>query len=150
MWLYISINCDSDWPSDIPHQANGSLIKQDGKVIGSELIGQQWTATKYFHGRISAVNYNMNGQQLKANKGPASGGSNLANSNPLLKQRVEDIISKEDKRPTVNAVTASGSGLDPDISISNAHAQVKRIAEARNIKASTVEQIIQQYKQSRL
>lgn len=90
----------------------------------------------------------MNGQQLKANKGPASGGSNLANSNPLLKQRVEDIISKEDKRPTVNAVTASGSGLDPDISISNAHAQVKRIAEARNIKASTVEQIIQQYKQS--
>ena len=88
-----------------PHQANGSLIKQDGKVIGSELIGQQWTATKYFHGRISAVNYNMNGQQLKANKGPASGGSNLANSNPLLKQRVEDIISKEDKRPTVNAVT---------------------------------------------
>ncbi|MDU6055377.1 MAG: potassium-transporting ATPase subunit C, partial [Acinetobacter junii] len=74
-----------------PHQANGSLIKQDGKVIGSELIGQQWTATKYFHGRISAVNYNMNGQQLKANKGPASGGSNLANSNPLLKQRVEDI-----------------------------------------------------------
>ena len=131
-----------------PHQANGSLIKQDGKVIGSELIGQQWTATKYFHGRISAVNYNMNGQQLKANKGPASGGSNLANSNPLLKQRVEDIISKEDKRPTVNAVTASGSGLDPDISISNAHAQVKRIAEARNIKASTVEQIIQQYKQS--
>ena len=42
-----------------PHQANGSLIKQDGKVIGSELIGQQWNDSKYFHGRISAVNYNM-------------------------------------------------------------------------------------------
>ena len=95
MWIVISTHSDSDRPNHISHQANGSLIKQDGKVIGSELIGQQWHSPKYFHGRISAVNYNMDAQQVKDNGGPASGGSNLANSNPQLKQRVEETIHKE-------------------------------------------------------
>ena len=131
-----------------PHQANGSLIKQDGKVIGSELIGQQWNDSKYFHGRISAVNYNMDKKLLKANGGPSSGGSNLANSNPQFKQRVEDSIQNEGHHLTVDAVTASGSGLDPDITVSNANAQAKRIANERGIEEATIKQIIQQHKQS--
>ncbi|MEJ7209053.1 K(+)-transporting ATPase subunit C [Staphylococcus capitis] len=127
-----------------PYQANGSLIKQDGKVIGSELIGQQWNDSKYFHGRISAVNYNMDKKLLKANGGPSSGGSNLANSNPQFKQRVEDSIHKEGHHLT----TASGSGLDPDITVSNANAQAKRIANERGIEEATIQRMIQQYKQS--
>lgn len=131
-----------------PHQANGSLIKQDGKVIGSELIGLQWHSPKYFHGRISAVNYNMDAQQVKDNGGPASGGSNLANSNPQLKQRVEETIHKEGNHLTNDAVSASGSGLDPDITVTNAKAQVKRIAKARGINQVTIERIIQHNKQT--
>ena len=77
-----------------PEQANGSLVKQDGKVIGSKLIGQQWTEPKYFHGRISAVNYNMNANEVKESGGP-SGGSNYGNSNPELKKRVQETIKQE-------------------------------------------------------
>ncbi|MEQ6028533.1 potassium-transporting ATPase subunit KdpC [Staphylococcus saccharolyticus] len=129
------------------HQSNGSLVKQDGKVIGSKLIGQQWTSPKYFHGRPSAVNYNMNEQQVLYNDGPTSGGSNFANSNPALKQRVKDMIQHDGKHLTNDAVTASGSGLDPDITIENAKQQVARIAKARGIKKSEISHIIQQHEQ---
>ena len=80
-----------------PEQANGSLVKQDGKVIGSKLIGQQWTEPKYFHGRISAVNYNMNANEVKESGGPASGGSNYGNSNPELKKEFKRLLNKKDK-----------------------------------------------------
>ena len=131
-----------------PHQANGSLIKYGGKVIGSELIGQQWHDSKYFHGRTSAVNYNMDKKLLKENGGPLSGGSNLANSNPQFKQRVDDEIHKEGHQLTADAVTASGSGLDPDITVSNANAQVKRIANERGLEEASIKRTIQQHKQS--
>lgn len=119
-----------------PEQANGSLVKQDGKVIGSKLIGQQWTEPKYFHGRISAVNYNMNANEVKESGGPASGGSNYGNSNPELKKEFKRLLNKKEKKISSDAVTASGSGLDPDITVDNAKQQVKRIAKERNIDAS--------------
>ncbi|WP_105994420.1 potassium-transporting ATPase subunit KdpC [Staphylococcus simulans] len=129
-------------------QANGSLVKQDGKVVGSKLIGQQWTDAKYFHGRISAVDYNMDEKAVKENGGPASGGSNFGNTNPKLKERVEQTIDKEGKELPVDAVTASGSGLDPDITVQNANRQAERIAKERNISPDKVKQIIQHHKQT--
>ena len=131
-----------------PHQANGSLITKHGKVVGSELIGQQWESRKYFHGRISAVNYNMNNQEVNSNGGPASGGSNFGNSNPKLKQRVKEMIQQEGKARSVDAVTASASGLDPDITVKNAEQQAQRIAKARDIDVSKVNHVIVENKKS--
>src|SRR5579872_291561 len=95
-----------------PHQANGSLILKDGQVIGSELIGQSFTADKYFHPRPSAAG---NGYDATA-----SGGSNLAQSNAKLVQRIQGDIDKlqaanGDKPVPIDMVTTSASGLDPDI-----------------------------------
>ena len=115
-----------------PEQANGSLVKQDGKVIGSKLIGQQWTEPKY----------------LKESGGPASGGSNYGNSNPELKKRVQETIKQEGQKLSSDAVTASGSGLDPDITVDNAKQQVKRIAKERNIDASKINHLIDENKQA--
>lgn len=131
-----------------PEQANGSLVKQDGKVIGSKLIGQQWTEPKYFHGRISAVNYNMNANEVKESGGPASGGSNYGNSNPELKKRVQETIKQEGQKLSSDAVITSGSGLDPDITVDNAKQQVKRIAKERNIDASKINHLIDENKQA--
>ena len=131
-----------------PHQANGSLITKNGKVVGSELIGQQWESRKYFHGRISAVNYNMNNQEVNSNGGPASGESNFGNSNPKLKQRVKEMIQQEGKARSVDAVTASASGLDPDITVKNAEQQAQRIAKARDIDVSKVNHVIVENKKS--
>lgn len=129
-------------------QANGSLIKENNKVVGSKLIGQAWTSPKYFHGRISAVDYNMDQKAVEENGGPASGGSNYGNSNKDLKQRVEKTIQQEGKGLSADAVTASGSGLDPDITVKNAEQQVTRIAQARNVSTSKVKAMIHQYEQT--
>ncbi|OZI61981.1 potassium-transporting ATPase subunit C [Bordetella genomosp. 11] len=120
-----------------PREANGSLIEQDGRVLGSSLIGQQFSSPKYFWGRLSAtapMPYNAS----------ASGGSNLGPRNPALadaaKARIEALRAADPgntKPIPVDLVSASGSGLDPDIGIAAADYQIERVARARNL--STLE-----------
>jgi potassium-transporting ATPase KdpC subunit len=123
-------------------QANGSLIRAHGKVIGSELIGQQFTGPGYFHPRPSAAG--------KGYDTASSGGSNLGPTSRTfvgaVKGRIEAVeqqnsgLSKD--RIPVDMVTASGSGLDPDISIANAYAQVPRVAKARGISDKRVKELV--------
>ena len=128
----------------MPSQANGSLVKSaDGTVIGSSLIGQNFTDAKYFHGRPSAAG--ADGYDASA-----SGASNLA---PTSKGLVDAVTSRvasavaEDPglvagKVPIDMVTASGSGLDPDISIANALAQVARVAAARGMSADAVRNVV--------
>ncbi len=131
------------------HKADGSLIERDGHVVGSELIGQTFTAPKYFHNRPSAAGDGYDGS--------ASSGSNLGPTNPELldevRQRVvvyrgENGLAPDAMVP-VDAVTASGSGLDPQISIANARIQAARVASARGLDTSTVLDLVHQYTRSR-
>jgi len=122
-----------------PHQAAGSLILKDGRVVGSALIGQSFTSDKYFHPRPSAAG---NGYDA-AN----SGGSNFAQSNTKLVQRVQGDIDKlaaqnAGKPVPIDLVTASGSGLDPDITPDAAYYQASRIANARGLPESVVNKMI--------
>jgi len=132
-----------------PHQANGSLILRDGKPIGSALIGQQFTDPKYFWGRPSATTpqpYN----------GTASGGSNLGPTNPALRDAVRQRIAAlraadpGNHAPVpVNLVTASGSGLDPDISPAAALYQLNRVAHARGLPPDEVRALVDRYTRGR-
>ncbi|NWJ41003.1 MAG: potassium-transporting ATPase subunit KdpC [Geothrix sp.] len=128
-------------------QAAGSLIKADGKVIGSELIGQSFTAPKDFWSRPSAT-VDANGKPLPYN-GANSGGSNLAPSNPDLKKAVEERIAAlraADPDTTgpvpVDLVTTSASGLDPHISPAAAAYQVHRVAKARGLDEAKVRDLV--------
>lgn len=121
-----------------PSQANGSLIEKDGKVVGSALIGQSFDVPKYFWGRLSATSpmpYNAAG----------SGGSNLGPLNPSLADQVKgriaalrDAGTDLSKPVPVDLVTASASGLDPEITPAAAAYQVERVAKARNLTADAV------------
>ncbi|MFO3688697.1 K(+)-transporting ATPase subunit C [Staphylococcus felis] len=122
-------------------QANGSLVKVDGQVVGSKLIGQKWTQPEYFHGRQSSVDYNMSSTE----EGVASGSHNYANSHPDLKKRVNQTIRDEGGHLTNDAVTESGSGLDPHITVLNAKRQVDRIAKERHISPQRINQLIQDH-----
>ena len=132
-----------------PHQANGSLKLRDGKFIGSDLIGQSFNSPKYFWARPSAtspVPYNA------AN----SSGSNLGPLNPALmdnvKARIEQLKSADStSKPLVpvDLVTASASGLDPDISPAAADYQIPRVAKARNIDESKVRELVGEYTKQR-
>ncbi len=132
-----------------PNQANGSLIVRDGKVIGSQLIGQYFDEPKYFWGRPSATApfpYNA----------AASGGSNLGPTNPALIEAVKARVAAlreadvgNHKPIPVDLVTASGSGLDPHISPAAALFQVRRIARARGLEESIVENLVIQYTEGR-
>ena len=132
-----------------PWQANGSLIVRDGKPIGSALIGQQFTDPKYFWGRPSATTpqpYN----------GTASGGSNLGPSNPALTDAVRQRITAlraadpgNDAPVPVDLVTASGSGLDPDISPAAALYQANRVAHARDLPPNEVRALVDRHTQGR-
>jgi len=128
-----------------PHQASGSLIERDGKVIGSELIGQAFSSPGYFWGRPSATSpmpYNA----------AASSGSNLGPTNSDLTQAVEDRIAALKAADPDNAapvpqdlVTASASGLDPDISPAAANYQIHRVAQARKLPEDAVRNLVQEH-----
>jgi len=129
------------------HQANGSLIEQKGKVVGSQLIGQPFEDPKYFWGRLSATP-DANGKILPYNAGN-SYGSNLGPTNPALvdevKARIDALKAADPEcQPPypVDLVTSSGSGLDPDISPEAAEYQVRRVAKARHFDPARVRDVV--------
>lgn len=141
-----------------PKQANGSIAKINGNPVGSEVLGQNFSDEKFFKGRPSAVNYNTyTAEDTKPDKngktayaGVASGSENLAPSNPALAERVQKDIDeflkanpniKKEDIPT-DLLTASGSGLDPHISIKAAQIQVPAIAKASGISEAELNAII--------
>lgn len=132
-----------------PHQANGSLITKDGQVVGSELLGQQFTDPRYFWGRLSATG----GAPYNAS---ASGGSNYSILNPDLEKqaqaRAAALLAADpgNHQPIpVDLVTASASGLDPDISIAAARYQAPRVARLRDLSINQVLALIDQYTEIR-
>lgn len=125
-----------------PDQANGSLIVQNDRVVGSSLVAQPFVQAQYFHPRPSAANYDP----------MAMAGSNLARTNPALHQAVDERLNQisaqeqiETSKIPADLVTDSGSGIDPDIGVQSALIQVKRIAQARQISEQEVLHLIQQH-----
>jgi potassium-transporting ATPase KdpC subunit len=134
-----------------PYQAQGSLVDRDGKVIGSTLIGQEFTSDRYFHGRPSATTKPDPNDSTKAVPAPYnagnSGGSNLGPTSKALIERIQaDIDKLKQENPAapvpIDLVTTSGSGLDPHISPEAALFQVPRIAKARNLPENRIRQLI--------
>lgn len=132
-----------------PSQANGSLIEVNGKPVGSRLIGQYWTQPQYFHGRPSAT-VNLQGTPAPY-EADNSGGSNLGPTNKALPQTVQQRIAtlkreNPDVAPgtpiPIDLVTASASGLDPDISVAAAYYQIPRVAKARGLTQGQVKLIV--------
>ena len=141
-----------------PRQANGSLIEQDGKVIGSELIGQNFAADNYFHGRPSATTEPDPKDPTKSVATPYAAdnsvGSNLGPTNQALVDGVKgfagDLAKENPNAPVpVDLVTASASGLDPDITPAAAAFQVPRVAKARNLAADKVQALVDRNTQGR-
>jgi K+-transporting ATPase ATPase C chain len=142
-----------------PRQAQGSLIEQDGKVVGSALIGQVFESDKYFHGRPSATTAPDPNDSTKTVPAPYnaanSGGSNLGPSNKALIDRVQGDVDKlKAENPSMpvpqDLVTTSASGLDPHISPEAAVFQVPRIAKARNLPEDRVRQLVMDNTEGRL
>src|SRR6201996_5874073 len=142
-----------------PKQAEGSLIEQDGKVVGSALIGQEFKSDKYFHGRLSATSAPDPADSTKTVSAPYnaanSGGSNLGPTSKALADRLkEDVDRLKAENPNqpvpVDLVTTSGSGLDPDISPDAALFQVPRVAKARNIPEDQVRALVADKTEGRL
>ena len=136
-----------------PRQAQGSLIEKDGKVVGSALIGQEFKADKYFHGRPSATTAPDPNDSTKTVPAPYnaanSGGSNLGPTSKALADRVKDDVDKlKAENPSMpvplDLVTTSASGLDPDISPEAALFQVPRVAKARNMPEDRVRDLVNQ------
>jgi K+-transporting ATPase ATPase C chain len=132
-----------------PHQANGSLLPVNGKNVGSRLIAQNFTRPEYFHPRPSAAGdkgYDPN----------SSGASNLGPTNPALADRLKkDAAQFRKDNPSftgpipADAITTSGSGLDPDISPANAAAQLDRVAAARNVPQEEVRRVVTAHTEGR-
>jgi potassium-transporting ATPase KdpC subunit len=142
-----------------PHQAGGSLITKDGKVIGSELIGQNFTSDKYFHGRPSATTDTDPNDSTKTVPAPYnaqnSSGSNLGPTSKALIDRVKgDAATLAAQNPgtpvPVDLVTTSASGLDPDITPAAALFQVPRVAKARNLPEDTVRNLVTEQTRGRI
>jgi K+-transporting ATPase ATPase C chain len=131
-----------------PSQANGGLITHNGQVVGSSLIGQQFTSERYFHGRVSATKYAADN----------SAGSNLAPSNPALIDRVASsarAIRAENGLPAdapipVDLVTADFSGIDPNISEAGALIQIHRIAAVRGLNETKMRSLVENRIQGRI
>ncbi|AYA69600.1 potassium-transporting ATPase subunit KdpC [Acinetobacter sp. WCHA55] len=124
-----------------PKQANGSVIELNGKIIGSSLVGQNFVSEQYFHGRPSAVSYSVDGMA----------GSNLAVSNPDLQKQIKERTVQfaqnnqiSEQQVPNEMVTASGSGIDPDISPESALLQVKRVAQQHHLPEQQVRDLVQQ------
>ena len=130
------------------YQANGSLVKKNGRVVGSMLIGESFTNDSYFNGRPSECDYDATNSGA-FNYGPAS--SNLIS---MVNSKIADVRNKNglDARSPVPAdmVTASASGLDPDIGIENAEIQAKRISRLRNIPIAALMEIVSNNMDSRV
>lgn len=131
-----------------PHQANGSMIKDEsGRIIGSSLIGQSFTDPAYFQGRVSSIDY----------KAEASGSNNFAPSNPdLLKRTQQSITAWQAANPDVPIsklpvalITNSGSGLDPHITPASAEVQIPRISKLTGLSADTLKQLIDKHTEGR-
>ena len=141
-----------------PYQAHGSLIEKDGKVIGSELMGQYFTSDRYFHGRPSATLGPDPADPSKTISVPYNAansmGSNLGPTNKALIDRIKGDVEKlKDENPSaqvpIDLVTTSGSGLDPHISPDAAYFQVPRIAKARNMPENALQALITEHIQGR-
>jgi K+-transporting ATPase ATPase C chain len=141
-----------------PHQSQGSLIEQDGKVIGSKLIGQAFASDRYFHGRPSATLGPDPADPSKSVSQPYnaanSGGSNLGPTNKTLIDRVQaDVEKLKQENPSapvpIDLVTTTGSGLDPHISPEAALFQVPRVAKARNLAEDRVRQLVSEHIEGR-
>jgi K+-transporting ATPase ATPase C chain len=138
-----------------PRQAGGSLLTRDGVVVGSELIGQEFSRPEYFHSRPSAA-----GSGYDAT---SSGGTNLSPDNPKLRnggtgfagvqQLAEEYRKRNNLAPgtpvPIDAVTRSASGLDPDISPANAELQIPRVARARGVREETVRRLVREHTKGR-
>jgi K+-transporting ATPase ATPase C chain len=132
-----------------PDRADGSLIERDGRIVGSRLIGQVFAGTRYFHPRPSAAGEGYDAM--------ASSASNLGPTNDDLiatvRERRAAYRRENDLRPgqrvPIDAVTASGSGLDPDISAANAHLQAARVARARGLDLNDVIALIEEHTDGR-
>jgi potassium-transporting ATPase KdpC subunit len=142
-----------------PYQAQGSLVERDGKVVGSALIGQEFTSERYFHGRPSATVAPDPNDATKTVPAPYnaanSGGSNLGPTNRTLIERVQaDVEKLKQENPStvvpIDLLTTSASGLDPHISPAAALFQVARVAKARNLAEDRVRQLVQQHTEGRL
>jgi potassium-transporting ATPase KdpC subunit len=141
-----------------PYQARGSLIEKDGKVVGSELIGQDFESDRYFHGRPSATTGPDPKDPSKTVPQPYNAvnsmGSNLGPTNKALIDRVTADVQKLKAENTsapvpVDMVTTSGSGLDPHISPEAAFFQVPRVAKARNMPENTLRQLVADHVEGR-
>lgn len=144
-----------------PDQANGSLVEMDGEVVGSALVGQDFTDERLFHCRPSAYQYNTYTEEEKEKgtySGLSSGSNNYAVTNPKLEERInEDIKEFLKENPTVSKseipsdiITASGSGLDPHITVEAANVQIDRIVKNNNISEKKVKELIEQNTKGKL
>lgn len=141
-------------------EADGSLVERDGEVVGSRLLGQSFTGARYFHPRPSAAGAAASGTEGGDPADPtqiASGASNLGPTNPDLLSAVADAVTAyretngldADQPVPVDAVTASGSGLDPHISVANARLQAQRVADERGLDLDAVIDLIDEHTDGR-
>jgi potassium-transporting ATPase KdpC subunit len=123
-----------------PYSANGSLVRNgQGEIVGSELLAQGFSKPEYFWPRPSAVDYNA----------AAAGGSNLSPTNPKLRERAKALVARyevsSDNPIPADLITASGSGLDPNITLAAANYQAGRVAAARGLSVETIRKVLDKY-----